>query len=164
MLLYIPSKILTRIILERLEKAIDETLREGQAGFRQDRSCADQIATLRIIIEQSLEWQTPMYSVFVDFQNAFDRVDRDFINTTASPLPQVHFHHTATVRQLQLPSYTRREVDEHILGTDRCSSRMLTVEDHLPSGSRLDYEAGNIRQEDRHPEDFHQTARRPGLR
>ena len=28
--------------------------------------------------------------------------------------PQVHFHHTATVRQLQLPSHTRREVDGHI--------------------------------------------------
>ena len=28
--------------------------------------------------------------------------------------PQVHFHHTVTVRQLQLPSHTRREVDGHI--------------------------------------------------
>ena len=79
MLLSIPSKIRSRIILERLKKALDETLREGQAGFRQDRSCTDHIATLRIIIEQSLEWQTPLYSVFVDFQKAFDSVDRGVI-------------------------------------------------------------------------------------
>ena len=32
-----------------------------------------------IIIEQSLEWQTPLYTVFVDFQKAFDSVDRDVI-------------------------------------------------------------------------------------
>ena len=79
MLLSVPSKILTRIILERLKRALDKTLREEQAGFRQDRSCTDHIATLRIIIEQSLEWQSPLYSVFVDFQKAFDSVDRNVI-------------------------------------------------------------------------------------
>ena len=79
MLLSVPSKILTRIILERLKKDLDKTLREEQAGFRQDRSCTDHIATLRIIIEQSLEWQSPLHFVFIDFQKAFDSVDRDVI-------------------------------------------------------------------------------------
>nr|KAG5710147.1 hypothetical protein BaRGS_006666 [Batillaria attramentaria] len=71
--------VLTRIILERLKTALDKTLREEQAGFRNDRSCTDHIATMRIIIEQSLEWQTPLYSTFVDFQKAFDSVDREVI-------------------------------------------------------------------------------------
>nr|KAG5703440.1 hypothetical protein BaRGS_022489 [Batillaria attramentaria] len=79
MLLSIPGKVLTRIILERLKTALDKTLREEQAGFRNDRSCTDHIATMRIIIEQSLEWQTPLYSIFVDFQKAFDSVDREVI-------------------------------------------------------------------------------------
>ena len=79
MLLSIPGKVLTRIILERLKTALDKRLRVEQAGFRQDRSCTDHIATMRIIIEQSLEWQTPLYTVFVDFQKAFDSVDRDVI-------------------------------------------------------------------------------------
>nr|KAG5692410.1 hypothetical protein BaRGS_032463 [Batillaria attramentaria] len=79
MLLSIPGKVLTRIILERLKTALDKTLREEQAGFRNDRSCTDHIATMRIIIEQSLEWQTPLYSTFVDFQKAFDSVDREVI-------------------------------------------------------------------------------------
>ena len=79
MLLSIPGKVLSRIILERLKNALDKTLRDEQAGFRQDRSCTDHIATMRIIIEQSLEWQTPLYTVFVDFQKAFDSVDRDVI-------------------------------------------------------------------------------------
>nr|KAG5707728.1 hypothetical protein BaRGS_003303 [Batillaria attramentaria] len=76
MLLSIPGKVLTRIILERLKTALDKTLREEQAGFRNDRSCTDHIATMRIIIEQSLEWQTPLYSTF---QKAFDSVDREVI-------------------------------------------------------------------------------------
>ena len=79
MLLSIPGKILSRIILERMKTALDNTLRDEQAGFRQDRSCTDHIATMRIIVEQSLEWQTPLYAVFVDFQKAFDSVDRDVI-------------------------------------------------------------------------------------
>jgi len=79
MLLSIPGKVLSKIILERLKAALDKTLRDEQAGFRQDRSCTDHIATMRIIIEQSLEWQTPLYTVFVDFQKAFDSVDRNVI-------------------------------------------------------------------------------------
>ena len=58
---------------------MDAKLREEQAGFREVRSCTDQIATLRIIIEQSLEWQSPLYVSFVDFKKAFDVVDRTMI-------------------------------------------------------------------------------------
>ncbi|PVD22606.1 hypothetical protein C0Q70_18425 [Pomacea canaliculata] len=79
MLLSIPSKVLTRIILERLKKALDMRMRPEQAGFRQDKSCTDHIATLRIIIEQSIEWQSSLYIIFVDFEKAFDSVDRDVI-------------------------------------------------------------------------------------
>ena len=50
-LLSVPGKVLNRIILERMKGKVDQTLREQQAGFRQDRSCTDQIATL----EQSIE-------------------------------------------------------------------------------------------------------------
>ena len=55
MLLSTPGKVKKRIILERLRKGVDDELRENQAGFRNGRSCSDQIATLRIIIEQSID-------------------------------------------------------------------------------------------------------------
>ena len=54
-------------------------MREEQAGFRQERSCTDQIATLRIIIEQSIEFQSSLYLDFVDFEKAFDSVDHQFL-------------------------------------------------------------------------------------
>ena len=74
-LLSIPSKVLASIILSRMKTAVDKQLRDEQAGFRQERSCVDQIATLRIIIEQSIEWQTSLYMTFIDFEKAFDSVN-----------------------------------------------------------------------------------------
>ena len=75
-LLSVVVKVLNRILLTRLLKAVDEKLREQQSGFRKDRSCTDQIAALRIIIEQSLDWNTSLFLNFVDFGKAFDSLDR----------------------------------------------------------------------------------------
>ena len=62
-----------------MKTAVDEKLRQEQAGFRAGRSCTEQIAALRIIIEQSIEWQCPLYANFIDFKKAFDMVDRDML-------------------------------------------------------------------------------------
>ncbi|VDP18325.1 unnamed protein product [Schistosoma margrebowiei] len=40
------------------------------------RSCIGQIATLRIIVEQSVEWNSSLYINFIDYEKAFDSVDR----------------------------------------------------------------------------------------
>ncbi|KAF0046078.1 hypothetical protein F2P81_002607 [Scophthalmus maximus] len=70
-----PGKVFNRIILERLRKGADERLRENQAGFRNGRSSSDQIATLRIIFEQSIEWNASVYVNFIDFEKAFHSID-----------------------------------------------------------------------------------------
>ncbi|VDP84715.1 unnamed protein product [Schistosoma mattheei] len=54
-LLSVPGKVFNRVLLNRMKDAVDAKLRTQQAGFRNDRSCTDQIATLRIIVEQSTE-------------------------------------------------------------------------------------------------------------
>ncbi len=66
MLLSTAGKVLNRIILERLKVEVDKQLSEEQTGFRKDGSCTDQIATLRIISEQSLEWNSPVYATFAN--------------------------------------------------------------------------------------------------
>ena len=76
-LLSVPGKVFNRVLLERMKATIDAQLRDEQAGFRQNRSCTDQIATLRIIVEQSLEWNSPLYINFIDYEKAFDSVDRE---------------------------------------------------------------------------------------
>ena len=77
MLLSTSGKVLNRILLERMKETVDPKLRDQQAGFRRNRSCADQIASLRIIVEQSLEWNSPLYVNFIDYEKAFDSVDRE---------------------------------------------------------------------------------------
>ena len=52
-------------------------LRDTQAGFRKERSYADQIVTFRTILEQSAEWNTTFYINFVYFKKAFDSLDGD---------------------------------------------------------------------------------------
>ena len=72
MLLSVPGK-----VLNRMKEVVDPKLRDQQADFRRNRSCANQIASLRIIVEQSLEWNSPLYINFIDYGKAFDSVDRE---------------------------------------------------------------------------------------
>ncbi|VDP49679.1 unnamed protein product [Schistosoma curassoni] len=51
-------------------------LRDQQAGFRKDQSCTNRIATLRIIIEQLVEWNSSLNVNLIDYVKAFDSVDR----------------------------------------------------------------------------------------
>ena len=76
MLLSIPSKVLCKVILNRIDKQIDTKLREEQAGFRAGRGCTDQIFTLRTVIEQCAEFNKPLHVNFVDFSKAFDSIHR----------------------------------------------------------------------------------------
>lgn len=78
-LLSVPSKIFLRVLLNRIDKSIDAKLREEQAGFRPNRGCIDHIFTIRNILEQCIEWNSKLILNFVDFQNAFDSVNRESI-------------------------------------------------------------------------------------
>ena len=64
-LLVVMSKIFNKIILERIKDMLERGLRKEQAGFHYNRSCIDQINTLRVIIEQSLEFQSSLYMLLV---------------------------------------------------------------------------------------------------
>ena len=76
-LLSVPAKVFLRVIAKRIVDAIDHTLRKEQAGFRANEGCSDHIFTLRNIIEQCIEWQHNIVINFVDFEKAFDSLDRD---------------------------------------------------------------------------------------
>lgn len=78
-LLSTAPKILNKVILDRIKDAVDARLRDNQAGFRSNRSCLDQILTLSNIVEQSVEWNTSLYIKFIDFEKAFDSMDRSTI-------------------------------------------------------------------------------------
>jgi len=72
-----PSKVMLRIILNRLKGKAEEVLSEEQAGFRAGRSTVEQILNCHILIEKHLEQQRELYHNFIDFKKAFDRVWHD---------------------------------------------------------------------------------------
>lgn len=53
----------------------------GQAGFREDHRCSDQLLVLRTAIEQQRSVKAPLYTCFVDFRKAYDSVPRDLLWT-----------------------------------------------------------------------------------
>lgn len=75
-LLSVPGKVYCQIILNRIRDVVDSQLREELAGFRPKRSCAEQIFTLRQIIEKYNESRFPLALSFIDFSKAFDSLHR----------------------------------------------------------------------------------------
>ena len=63
------SKILLRIILNRLTPQTENILSEEQAGFRKNRSTTEQILNCRLIMEKHIEQQRPLFHNFIDFKN-----------------------------------------------------------------------------------------------
>ena len=66
-----------RVIIDRIRDGVDNKLRKEQTGFRRGRSTVEQICILRNIIEQVAEWQSTLYTTFVDSEKAFDSVHRE---------------------------------------------------------------------------------------
>ena len=69
-----PSKVLLKLLLNRLKPQAESIIGDEQAGFRSGRSTTEQILNLRILCERYLQHQQDLYHVFIDFKKAFDRV------------------------------------------------------------------------------------------
>ena len=69
-----PSKVILKIILNRLKPQAEVIIAEEQAGFRAGRSTAEQIFNLQILSEKYLQHQQDICHVFIDFKKAFDWV------------------------------------------------------------------------------------------
>ena len=78
-LLPVAAKVLGKVINTRIRDAVDTMLRQEQAGFRRGRRTTEQIFILRNIIEQVIEWNANLYVCFVDFEKAFDSIDRGIL-------------------------------------------------------------------------------------
>ena len=69
-----PSKVMLKIIPNRLKPQAEKIIAEEQAGFRAGKSPTEQILNLRIICEKYIQHQQDLYHVFLDFKKAIDRV------------------------------------------------------------------------------------------
>ena len=90
-----PSKMMLKVLLNRLKPQAEEIIAEERAGFRTGRSTTEQIFNLIIICEKYLQHQQDLYNVFIDFKKSFDRVWHAALWTIMSrPVARgVHMNH-----------------------------------------------------------------------
>ena len=68
-----PSKVMLKVILNRLKPQAEKIIAEELAGVSAGRSTTEQIFNLRIFCEKYLQHQQNLYHVFIDFKKAFGR-------------------------------------------------------------------------------------------
>lgn len=69
-------KLYARMINNRLKITSEHTLGEEQMGLRKGRSTTDAIFTIRQIIEKRREFNQETHIAFIDFEKAFDNLNR----------------------------------------------------------------------------------------
>jgi sorting nexin-29 len=69
-------EVYTRVIAGRLNTIIDAIIADSQNGFRKGRSCTDSVFTLKMLIDKRHEYNFETLIAFVDYEKAFDRVNR----------------------------------------------------------------------------------------
>ena len=123
----------------------------------------DHIGSIRIIVEQSLEWNSPLYINFIDYEKAFDSVDRE-------TLWKLLRHYGVPEKIIALIRCTCQDMSCNIAhavrklrGQDWSPSRVPAVTISLPSGHRLDHEDHHNRQEQRDTVDTLDAAGWPQL-
>ena len=77
-MLYI-GKVFCKVLNNKLVHCLDKegVLHEGQAGFRVNRSCKDNVYTLNEIVQGRLKEDKETYAFFFDVQKVCDTVWRD---------------------------------------------------------------------------------------
>ena len=71
------SKVMLKILQDRLQQYVNYELPDVQAGFRKDRGSRDQITNICWIIKKAREFQKNIYFCFIDYAEAFDCVDHN---------------------------------------------------------------------------------------
>lgn len=74
------GKIYSQILLNRLNEWADneDKMLDNQFGFQKGKSTVDCIFTFYSVIAQTLSAGEKLYCVFVDYEKAFDKVNRSF--------------------------------------------------------------------------------------
>ena len=71
------SKLMLKILQDRLQQYMNGELLDAQAGFRKVRGTRDQITNFHWIISKARAFQGNIYFCFIDYAKAFDCVDHN---------------------------------------------------------------------------------------
>ena len=73
-LMSIITKIILRVILNRLKRKIKPEIGEEQYGFMEGKGTRNAIFNMRMITERAIEVQKEVFMCFIDYEKAFDKV------------------------------------------------------------------------------------------
>ena len=71
------TKIMLKILQDRLHQYLNRECPDDQTGFRKERGTRNQIASIHWIIKTAREFQKNIFSCFIDYAKAFDCVDHN---------------------------------------------------------------------------------------
>ena len=106
-------KLLTKIIITRMENKLEQYQTIEQAGFRKNFSTSDHILTLRTLIEKCTEYNLPLYLAFVDYEKAFDSIE---MWSVEQALQNSRIDHRYTELILKIYEHATMEVQLQIHG------------------------------------------------
>ena len=75
-LMNVVCKLYSKVILNRLAPLVEAKVCDEQGGFRSGRACEDQVFAIWETLHHARLSGSPVYLAFIDFQKAFDSVDR----------------------------------------------------------------------------------------
>ena len=73
-------KVLSVLILRRIQPLLENILPDSQAGFREVRGCRDNVLILKTIINEMIRAGQKALVTFIDYTAAFDSVSHRFID------------------------------------------------------------------------------------
>jgi hypothetical protein len=116
-------KIYTKILNEKLKTFSEEILTEPQCGFRRGCSCIDAVFGLKLLLEKRREFNLETYFLFLDYEKAFDQINRSILfnilqkrnvpNPLLTAIFSIHKHNKIRIRldsRLSQPTDINREV------------------------------------------------------
>ena len=71
------SKVMLKILQDRLQQYVNREIPDVQAGFRKGRGTRHQIPNIRWITDKARKFQKNIYFCFIDYAKAFDCVDHN---------------------------------------------------------------------------------------
>ena len=71
------GKLFVRVLNDRLQLVVEETVSDSPCGLRAGRGCVDMIFCVRQLVEKAIEHNTKLFLLFVDLHKANDSVPRE---------------------------------------------------------------------------------------
>jgi len=66
------SKVLTKIIKRKIDRIVEQYLKNDQYGFRRQKSTREAILVLRVLIEKQIDRNKVTYLTFIHLEKAFE--------------------------------------------------------------------------------------------